>query len=310
MSRSISVVIPVFRSGPELQNLYERLQAVLSDITFQWEIILVDDASNDGTFDRMLELHRKDNRVKVIRFARNIGQHHATLCGLQRASGDVVLTMDDDLQNPPEEIPAFLARLDEGYDLVIGQITGTKQHGCMRNLASRCIQTMVSYILSKPKNLALSSFRALSRRAVDGMISFKGKHIYIPALMLDAVPADRICNIPVLHNARAFGKSNYTLRKLLKLSSYLVINHSRLPLRFVSTWGFFVSIASLIFALYIVVSVFIHGSQYSGWPSLAVLISFLSGNILFAIGILGEYIGRLVEENSRTAQFPIFEEHM
>lgn len=310
MSRRVSVVIPVFRSGPGLKNLYERLQAVLSDITFQWEIILVDDASNDGTFDCMLELHRKDNRVKVIRFARNIGQHHATLCGLQRASGDVVLTMDDDLQNPPEEIPAFLARLDEGYDLVIGQITGSKQHGCMRNLFSRWMQMMVSYILAKPKNLALSSYRALSRRAVDGIISFKGIHVYIPALMLDAVPADRICNIPVKHNARAFGKSNYTLCKLLKLSSYLVINHSRVPLRFVSTWGFLVSIASLIFALYIVVSVFIHGSQYNGWPSLAVLISFLSGNILFAIGILGEYIGRLVEEGARTVQFPIFEEHI
>lgn len=310
MNKTISIVIPVFRSGSLLEELCLRLQAVLSSLTEYWEIILVDDASNDGTFDQMLELRNRDSRVKLIRFARNMGQHQATLCGLQRATGDYVLTLDDDMQNPPEEIPRFIAKIDEGYDLVIGRIAGNKKHHWLRNFASLTIQTLVAHILGKPKDLALSSYRGMTRRVVNGMASFKGTHVYIPALMLCSAPPERICNISVQHNPRPIGKSTYTLRKLLKLSSYLLINHSRLPLRFVTTWGFVVSIASLGFALVIIIKVLVYGSPLAGWPSLAVLISFLCGNILFCMGILGEYIGRLVDENTKSSQFPIFEEHM
>lgn len=310
MNKTVSIVIPVFRSGALLEELYLRLHAVLSSLTSQWEIILVDDASNDGTFNRMLELRSRDKRVKLIRFARNMGQHQATLCGLQHATGDYVLTLDDDIQNPPEEIPRFIAKIDEGYDLVIGRIVGSKKHHWLRNLASLAIQILVAHILGKPKDLALSSYRGMTRRVVNGMASFKGTHVYIPALMLCSVPPERVCNISVQHNPRPIGKSTYTLRKLLKLSSYLLINHSRLPLRFVTTWGFVVSLASLGFALVIVIKVLVYGSQFTGWPSLAVLVSFLSGNILLCIGILGEYIGRLVDENTKSSQFPIFEEHM
>ncbi|PKO54949.1 MAG: glycosyltransferase [Betaproteobacteria bacterium HGW-Betaproteobacteria-2] len=310
MKRSLSVVIPVFRSGYGLKELYTRLSEVLNKITETWEIILVDDGSNDGTFEHMISLRQKDSRVKLVRFTRNIGQHHATLCGLKRAKGDIVFTLDDDLQNQPEEIPVFLAKLDEGYDLVIGKISGSKRHGLFRNIASRIIQALVSFILGKPRSLALSSYRAMTRRVVDGMKTYEGSHVYIPALMLEAVPTDRICNVPVKHQLRAYGKTNYTLRKLFGLSSYLLINHSRMPLRFVSAWGLIVSIASMGYALFIVTSVLLQGTSASGWPSLAVLISFLSGNILFAIGILGEYIGRLIEENANAAQFPIFEEYL
>ena len=310
MKHKTSVVIPVFRSGQGLAELYARLSAVLDGVSNEWEIILVDDASNDGTFEHMLALRQKDARVKLVRFARNVGQHHATLCGLQRTCGDVVLTLDDDLQNPPEEIPAFLAKLDEGYDLVIGKITGSKQHGMLRNMASGMMQALISRILGKPKNLALSSYRAMTRRAVAGMSAFTGAHVYIPALMLGVVPLERICNVPVRHQERAYGKSNYTLRKLFGLSSYLLINHSRAPLRFVSAWGLMISFVSMAYALYIVASVMLHGTSASGWPSLAVLISFLSGNILFAVGILGEYVGRLIEQNAGAMQFPIFEEHL
>lgn len=308
--KSISVVIPVFRSGPMLDILYRRLLAVLTPLTAHWEIILVDDGSNDGTFDHMLNLHKRDNRVKLVRFARNMGQHHATLCGLQRASGDYILTLDDDLQNPPEEIPNFLAKMEEGYDLVIGRITGSKQHAWWRNIASTAMQALVSYILDKPKELALSPLKCMSRRTLSGITSFTGRHVYIPALMLSSTPPDRMCNIPVEHHPRQTGSSNYTLRKLFSLISYLIINYSRLPLRLVTAWGIFLSIASVIFALFIAINALMYRSYFIGWPSLAVLISFLSGNILLCIGILGEYIGRLVDENSRASQFQIFEEHL
>lgn len=222
MNRNIIVVIPLFRSRSSLEDLYARLKSVLSSLTDQWEIILVDDASNDGTFDKMLEIRNRDTRVKLVRFVKNMGQHHATLCG---------------------------------------------------------------------------------------MLSFKGTHVYLPAIMFSSVPPDRICNIPVDHKPRLIRKSTCSLRKLFKIASYLLINHSRIPLRLVTTWGFITSIGSLSFAFYIFSKVLLFGSNTVGWPSQAVLISFLSGNILFGIGILGEYIGRLVNENSTSSQFPVFEEH-
>jgi glycosyltransferase involved in cell wall biosynthesis len=293
-----------------LEELYRRLQIVLASLSDRWEIILVDDASNDGTFDRMLELHNHDNRVKLVRFARNMGQHHATLCGLQRACGDYILTLDDDLQNPPEEIPNFLAKMEEGYDLVIGRISDGKQHSWWRNIASSAMQSLVSHILGKPREIALSPLKCMSKRTLKGITSFTGKHVYIPALMFSSTPPERICNIPVAHHPRLVGSSNYTLNKLFKVASYLLINYSHLPLRLVIAWGFILSAASVGFALYILINALIYHSYYSGWPSLAVLISFLSGNILLCIGVLGEYIGRLVDENSRASQFPIFEEYM
>jgi polyisoprenyl-phosphate glycosyltransferase len=308
VNTKISVVVPVFRSAATLPELFRRLSATLETITQQWEIILVDDASNDGTFRVMQDLHCTEERVRIVRFARNMGQHHATLCGLQRARGEYVITLDDDLQNPPEEIPRFLAKVDEGYALVIGEITGDKRHGNSRNLASRLVQRLVGRILGKPRDLYLSSYRCMTRATARSLGEFTGAHVYLPALMLSSVPTELICNIPVEHHPRHQGRSQYTLAKLVKLTSYLLINHSFLPLRFVSAWGLLLSLASFGYAIYIAVITLFFGTVVSGFPTLALLVSFLSGNILFCMGILGEYIGRLVEENSRPRQFPVFEE--
>lgn len=310
MDRSVSVVVPVFRSGPTLAALYERLEPVLSALGEQWEIILVDDASNDGTFDRMLELHRRDARVKAVRFARNTGQQQATLCGLQRCSGDYVVTLDDDLQNPPEEIPRMVARIDEGYDLVIGRIDGLKQHSLFRNLGSALVQKLVGRVLGKPRTLSLSSYRCMSARAARAIGSYTGAHAYLPALMFGSVPLDRICNLDVAHHPRLEGRSQYTLRKLLKLSSYVLVNHSSIPLRLMTVWGVVLSVASLSYAVFVIVDVWLNGSPVTGWPTLAVLLSFLSGNLLMCMGILGEYIGRLISENARSGQSPVFEEYL
>ena len=186
----------------------------------------------------MQDLRLTDDRVRIIRFARNTGQHHAILCGLQRAHGEYVITLDDDLQNPPEAIPRFLAKVDEGYELVIGEIVGDKLHGGSRNLASRLVQRLVGRILNKPKDLYLSSYRCMTQRTARSLAGFTGVHVYLPALMLASVPPELICNIPVESPPRLKGRSQYTMRKLVKLTSYLLINHSYLPLRFVSGWGF------------------------------------------------------------------------
>ncbi|MFI4921338.1 MAG: glycosyltransferase family 2 protein, partial [Gammaproteobacteria bacterium] len=303
----ISVVVPVYMNAGGLEEFFRRVRPVLEAQTPDWELIMVDDGSTDGSFAVLQKLRALDPRVKLIQFGHNHGQHHAVLCGLQHSRGQAVITLDDDLQNPPEEIPRFLASLGEGHHIVIGRIAEKKQHVWFRNIGSRTIQNLASVILNKPKHLALSSYRGLSRRAVDAISAYKGVHPYLPALMLGSVPTDAIVNIDVRHDPRHHGKSTYSLRKLLRLSSYLLINHSFIPLRMMIYWGMLVSVASLAFAVYVALRALLwHHTSVLGWPSLAILLSFFSGNILLALGVLGEYIGRLVQESATNLQFYIF----
>src|SRR5438067_7020330 len=306
---SISVVVPVFRSAALLPALVQRLKNALDAERRPWEIILVDDASPDESYDVMRQMRAADPRVRIVQFARNQGQQHATLCGLNYASGDEVVTMDDDLQNPPEEIARLLAKLREGHAAVIGRII-EKRHGWWRNAGSSLHQYLAEKIIAKPRGLYLSSFRALSRLAVERIVRYKGAHPHIAALLLKSVPVSSVVNVDVSHAPRAVGGSTYSLRKLVKTASFLLINHSYIPLRFMTVWGFVLSVLSLLFAAYVVVRDVFFGPLVLGWPSLSVLIAFLSGNILMALGILGEYLGRLVEEDSVSEQFAIHREEV
>jgi polyisoprenyl-phosphate glycosyltransferase len=305
----ISVVVPVFRSAALLPALAERLKSALDAQDRPWEIVMVDDASPDDSYAVMRRLRAADARVRIVQLARNHGQQHATLCGLNYARGDEVVTMDDDLQNPPEEIAPLLARLREGHAAVIGRITD-KRHGWWRNAGSRAHQYLAQRIIGKPRGLYLSSFRALSRTAVDRLVRYKGAHPHISALLLKSVPPGAIVNVDVRHDPRGVGGSTYSLRKLLKMASFLLVNHSYIPLRFMTGWGFFLSLLSLLFAAWVVARVLFYGHPVQGWPSLAVLVAFLSGNILMALGIVGEYLGRLVEEFSVSDQFAIHREEV
>ncbi len=305
----ISVVVPVYRSAALLPHLAQRLKAVLEAQGRPWEIIMVDDASPDGSYAVMRELRAQDARVRIVQLARNQGQQHATLCGLNYARGDEVVTIDDDLQNPPEEIAPLLARLREGHAAVIGRIID-KRHGWWRNAGSRVHQALAERIIGKPRGLYLSSFRALSRAAVERLVRYKGAHPHISALLLKSVPAAAVVNLDVRHDARRIGTSSYSLRKLVKTASFLLINHSYIPLRFMVAWGFFLSALSLLFAAWVVVRVLFFADSVQGWPSLAVLVAFLSGNILMALGVVGEYLGRLVEEFSVSEQFSIHREEV
>jgi glycosyltransferase involved in cell wall biosynthesis len=305
----VSVVVPVFRSAALLPSLVQRLKSTLDAQARPWELILVDDASPDESYPVMQQLRAADPRIRIVQLARNHGQQHATLCGLNYARGDEVVTIDDDLQNPPEEIAPLLAKLREGHAAVIGRITD-KRHGWWRNAGSRAHQRFAERIIGKPPGLYLSSFRALSRAAVDRLVRYKGAHPHISALLLKSVPPSAIVNIDVRHDARSVGASTYSARKLLKTASFLLINHSYIPLRFMTGWGLVLSLLSLLFAAWVVVRVLFFGHSVQGWPSLAVLVAFLSGNILMALGIVGEYLGRLVEEESVSEQFAIHREEV
>lgn len=306
----VSLVVPVYMNAAGLKEFYRRVSKVMDAQPGSWEMVMVDDGSTDGSYAVLQGLRAADPRVKLIQFGHNHGQHHAILCGLQHSRGRMVITLDDDLQNPPEEIPRFLAALGQGHHIVIGKIVSEKKHSWFRNLGSRTVQMLTSTILGKPRHLTLSSYRGLSREAVDAISAYKGVHPYLPALILGCVPTAAIANIPVRHDPRYSGQSTYSLRKLFKLASYLLINHSVIPLRFMVYWGTIMSVGSLVYAVYVITLVILGHGGIAGWASLAVLISFFSGNILLALGVLGEYIGRLVQQSDANIQFYIFRKEL
>lgn len=308
----ISVVVPVFSSEKILYLFYERMAAQLNAITHDWELILIDDGSLDTTWDVACNLQRADLRVKCVRLARNHGQQHATLCGLGYASKSYVVTIDDDLQCFPEDIPLFIEKLKSGSCVVIGKIShNKKQHLWWRNIASSINQLLAGKIIGKPKKIGLSSFRAFTIDIAQKLSNYKGANPHIAAMIFKLVPHALICNVDVRHAQRVDGKtSTYSLPKLIKTLSYLIINHSYMPLRFMVCWGMAISLFSIAYALWVAGRALIGDYSMPGWASLAVLVSFLSGNILLALGILGEYLGRLVEEASSIEQFSVFEERL
>lgn len=308
----ISVVVPVYRSKETLHAFHERVSQQLDVLTDNWELILVDDASPDDTWSVACELHEKDARVRCIRLARNFGQQHATLCGLSYASKGYVFTIDDDLQCFPEDLPLFIEQLETGKRVVIGKINAPeKQHHWWRNLGSRLNQQLAGKIIGKPKSIGLSSFRGMTLDVARKLTAYKGAHPHIAAMLFKSVPQSLVCNVPIRHASRLDGQgSTYSVAKLIKTLSYLVINHSYIPLRFMIGWGVIISLLSIAYAGWVIIQTLIGDHAAPGWASLAVLVSFLSGNILLALGVLGEYLGRLVEEASSIEQFSVFEERL
>lgn len=223
----ISVVIPVYKSAQALPELYERLKRVLSSLTEAWEIIMVDDASPDNSFEVMHDLRDSDKRVKIIRLARNHGQPCATLCGLKYSRGQRVITLDDDLQHPPEEIPRLLEKLKEGYEIVVAKYEIKKQVR-FRNFGSLLINYLISWLSGKPLDLHLTNFKAFSRKAVEAVSSFSGRRFFFGMVIIGSIPASSLVNVDVAHLPRKYGSSGYTLLKLLKLASVIVIYHTHL----------------------------------------------------------------------------------
>lgn len=218
----ISVVIPAFMSAGVLAELFGRLRAVLDSLKEEWEVIIIDDGSQDDTYEVMRSLRSADPRVKIMRLARNYGQHAATLCGLRQAGGDYIVTLDDDLQHPPEEIPKFIDKLKEGYHVVIGKYD-LKKHCVMRNLTSRFACLVISAFHRKPRAIYWSSFKGFSRLSARDVSQYKAGRPFLAVLILDAVPLSSIVNIEVRHDIRRKGKSGYTVMKLLRLFSALLM---------------------------------------------------------------------------------------
>jgi len=287
---SLSVVVPVYNSAPSLALLIERLQPVLAAHSGTFEAILVDDGSRDLSWETICQLTHRYPWIRGISLMRNYGQHNALLCGIRAARNEVIVTLDDDLQNPPEEIPKLLDKLAEGYDVVYGA-PREERHGLLRDLASRITKVALQSAIGAQTARHASPFRAFRTELRGGFTNFQGPFVSIDVLLTWG--ASRFTAVGVQHDARPIGQSQYTLRKLIRHAFNMMTGFSVLPLQIASAVGFVFTIFGFLVLLYVIGGYLLRGGSVPGFPFLASLIAMFSGVQMFALGIIGEYLARM-----------------
>jgi glycosyltransferase involved in cell wall biosynthesis len=288
---SISAIVPVFRSAAILPELVQRLDAALGKLTDQYEVILVEDCGGDDSWSVIERLAAADPRIRGIRMSRNYGQHNALLCGIRAARNEIIVTLDDDLQNPPEQIGKLIERLGDDVDVVYGT-PEHEQHGFLRNQSSRITKLALQSAMSAETARNVSAFRAFRTRIRDAFANYRGPYVSIDVLLTWGTT--RFSHVKVRHEPRLVGQSNYTLRKLITHALNMMTGFSTLPLQIASLIGFLFTIFGLAILLFVLASYIANGgSTVPGFAFLASIIAIFSGAQLFALGIIGEYLARM-----------------
>ncbi len=296
----LSVVIPVYGAERTLEELVARLVTVLDELALHYEIVFIDDGSRDQSWSVLVALQKKyTDRIVAIQLMKNSGQHNAIMCGLRQTRGQYVLTMDDDLQHPPEEIPKMLQGLKQsGLDLVYGKYR-SKQHSSHRNLGSSVVNTFYRVVFGN--RVVVTSFRLMTRSLVQGICVYDLNFTFVDGLL--AWNTDRIGAVEVEHNARQEGRSGYSFRKLLTLALNLFTNFSLMPLQLVSLLGLAASVAGFLGGAYYLIQYFFSKIMVPGYASVIVAILVLGGLQLLSLGVIGEYLGRVHLNINRRPQF-------
>ncbi len=285
----VTFVIPLYFTGGGVAVLLETFTGLA--VPGGFDLVLVNDGSTDGTGDRVKALlPGLPFPVTLVDLARNFGEHNAVLEGLRHADGEYVITLDDDLQNPPAEALKLLAHAEATGAEVVYSYYAEKKHHWFRNLGSRMTNAAATFLLSKPPELYLSSFRCLHRNLVARIVAYRGPFPYIDGLILGAT--NRIGRLLVEHSERADGESGYTLRRLVRLWMNMFFNFSIMPLRLASVLGMVLCGFGMLMVCMVVAEHFLSGPQQRGWASLMAAISIFSGSQLLILGLLGEYVGR------------------
>lgn len=289
-SPAISIVIPAYNSELALPKLCERLKGVLAKRDLRAEVILVNDGSRDASWMEIEKACLADNRFRGINLMRNYGQHNALLCGIRAARAPLIVTMDDDLQHPPEEIPRLLEELEKGYDVVYGS-PAKEKHGLLRDLASQLTKFALANALGAETASQVSAFRAFRTQLRDAFQDYSGPLISIDVLLTWATT--RFVAVRVRHEPRKYGESNYTLRKLIVHALNMVTGFSVLPLQAASVLGICSTLGGLLVLIFVISRYIVEGGSVPGFPFLASIIAVFSGVQMFTIGIIGEYLARV-----------------
>lgn len=298
----LSIVLPLYDEEANIPELLRRLVGAVRMVGKPAELVFVDDGSTDGTLQLLREFSTEMAEVVVVELARNFGQHAAVMAGFSKCRGQVVVTLDGDLQNPPEEIPRLVAKLEEGYD-VVGTIRKNRDDPRLRRLASR----LVNVVMARATGHSLHDYgcmlRGYSRETVDAMLACPEGHTFIPALAMAV--ANRATEIEVDHASRAHGKSKYSIVRLLRLNLDLMMGFTSIPLRVVSGTGLAVAAVGLVFSLYLLARRLFVGPEVEGVFTLFAILFFFIGVQIMAVGLVGEYVARMYEEMRHRPRFII-----
>lgn len=289
----ISIVIPVFESEESLRELYARLNAALSPISPNHEIIMVNDASSDGSWSLIKEIANSDDRVRGINLSRNFGQHYAITAGLDYARGDWVVVMDCDLQDAPEEIPKLYQKAQEGYDVVVGR-RAIRQDTFFKKLRSKLFYCIFNYFTGSKVDNRISNFGIYSRKVVQSisLLREQNRSFGLFALWVGF----RRVELDVAHANRPHGASSYNLQSLIRLAVNSIVAHSNKLLRLSVKIGLLLSLTALVYAFWLIVRYFLWGIPAAGWTSVMVSIYFTAGLIMGSVGVMGLYIGKIFDE--------------
>jgi len=284
------VVVPVYRSAAVLPELVARIDPVLKSLGQPFELVLVNDGSPDNSWQVIEKLASAHQWVRGIALMRNFGQHNALLCGIRNARHEIVVTIDDDLQHPPEEIVKLLAKLGEGYDVVYGT-PQEEQHGMWRNLASQLTKLSLKSTMGVDVARNVSAFRVFRTELRGAFANYQSPFVSIDVLLTWATT--RIAAVQVQHDPRKIGTSNYTVGKLVRYAFNMITSFSVLPLQIASLVGFLFTLFGALVLFYVVGRYLVTGTSVPGFPFLASIIAIFSGAQLFALGIIGEYLARV-----------------
>ncbi len=305
MSKLVSFVIPCYRSAQMIGGVVEEIDRTMEGTDgYTYEIILVNDASPDDTFEaiRALCAGRKD--ICGVNLAKNFGQHAALMAGFRHARGDVVVCLDDDGQTPANEVGKLLAKLEEGYDVVYAKYAH-KQHSMFRNFGSRINERMTRIMLGKPKELYLSSYFAMKKFVAQELIRYENPFPYVIGLVLRTTK--KIANVEVTHREREIGTSGYTMGKLLGLWFNGFTAFSIKPLRIATVVGVASACVGFAYGIYTIVKKFVNPAVPVGFSALMATLVFFCGLILIMLGMIGEYIGRIYISMNNSPQYVVRE---
>jgi len=308
-AKSLSIVIPVYNSEASLSALLERLAQALPGLSEKYEVILVNDGSRDDSWMKIVTLSQEYGWLRGLNLMRNYGQHNALLAGVRAAQNEVIITMDDDLQHPPEELFNLLVKLNEGYDVVYGT-PQREQHGLWRDLASQVTKLALQSAMGAETARKVSALRAFRTPLRQAFKNYQGPYVSIDVLLTWSTT--RFGSTPVRHDLRLVGKSNYTFRKLVSHALNMMTGFSVLPLQLASMLGFLFALFGGLVLIYVIGRFIIQGGSVPGFPFLASTIAIFSGVQLFALGIIGEYLARMhfrmMDKPSYVVREEIFQE--
>lgn len=299
----LSVVIPVFNSESSLRELISRVNAVLDHYNYS-ELVCVDDGSSDNSWNILKEAHiGKPNRIKIVRLLRNYGQHNALLCGFSVASGEILVTIDDDLQNPPEDIPRLLEKIEAGFDLVIGSYPRRDN-----KFTGRFVDWTIRRIFDLPFDFRLTSFRAVRKSVIQEVIKMENAFPYVTAMLL--THCARFANVEVRHDSRKYGTSNFSFLEGVRLTVNLLITYSRFPIWLVGILLMIsVSLAAII-GLWVVTQLYVFNKGVDGWASSLLIGTFMQTLTILIVALSTLFLSRLYRRTSRiTTGFGISERY-